>query len=117
MREFFKYAYYLIYVLFTVTWGLVIVSNDPVAFLYFLVCASVWSLLFIGLMLTRPVEYLYLISYFTSENRKGRYMCHLNQKLDNIDKIKEIETRLKNHNNVELVGIQSIQLISTTKLS
>jgi hypothetical protein len=117
MREFFKYLYYLMYVLVIITGALLIVSNDPVAVLYWLICASIWVLVWVGLMLTRPVEYLYLISYFTSENRLGRYMCHLNQKLDNIDKIKEIESRLKNHNNVELVGIQNIQLISTTKLS
>lgn len=114
MREFFKYAYYLMYVLVIVTFVLVIVSNDPVAVLYWLVCASVWLVLFIGLMLTRPVDYLYLISYFTDENRQGRYMCYLSQKLDNIDKIKDIESHLKLHNNMEVVGIQNIQLISKT---
>lgn len=45
---------------------------------------------------------MYLISYFMS---------------DNIDKMKEIESRLKNHNNVEINWILCIPAISTTKLS
>lgn len=113
-KEFFKYAYYLMYVLVIITMGLVVVSEETFATSYFLACASAWLVLFIGLMLTRPVEYLYLISYFTNENRDGRYLCNLKYKLDDIAKIKNIEDRLRRHNDVELVGIQNIQLIAKT---
>jgi len=114
MREFFKYLYYLMYVLVIITFALVIVSNDPVAVLYWLVCASVWLVLFAGLMLTRPVEYLYLISYTSLDNRRGRFIAKLSYKIDSIDKIKDIEDYLKNDTDVKKILVQNIQLISKT---
>jgi len=116
MREFFKYLYYLRYVLFIITVALVIVSNDPVAVLYWLVCASIWALVWVGLMLTRPVEYLYLISYRV-DYRHGRWLAKLAYKIDSTDKILEIEDCLKNDTGAENILIQNIRLISTTKLS
>lgn len=113
MREFFKYLYYLMYVLVVITFALVIVSNDPVAVLYWLVCASIWALVWVGLMLTRPVEYLYLIAYWC-DNRLGRHTMSITYKFDTIAKIDEMEDYLKRINNANNVGIQNIQLISKT---
>lgn len=56
MREFFKYLYYLMYVLVIITFALVIVSNDPVAVLYWLVCASIWALVWVGLISTTKLS-------------------------------------------------------------
>lgn len=114
MREFFKYAYYSMFALVTIAYGLVLVSNDSVSFYIFLACTSVWFVLWTGLMLTRPVEYLYLIAYATYDNRTGRYIKTSSYKIDSIDKIKDIEDYLKNDTDVEKVMIQNIQLISKT---
>lgn len=116
MREFFKYLYYLMYVLVIITFALVIVSNDLIVTLYWLVCILIWSILLVGLMLTRPVEYLYLISYRV-DYRHGRWLAKLAYKIDSTDKILEMEDYLKNDTGAEKILIQNIQLISTTKLS
>lgn len=114
MREFFKYLYYLMYVLVIITFALVIVSNDPVAVLYWLVCASIWALVWVGLMLTRPVEYLYLISYISFDNRHGSWIAPLSYKIDSTDKITNIEDYLERYTGVGEILIQNIQLISKT---
>lgn len=113
MREFFKYTYYIMNVLVIITMGLFVVSGERFATIYWLTCASLWTILWLGLMLTRPVEYLYLIAYWC-DNRLGRHTMSITYKFDTIAKIDEMEDYLKRINNANNVGIQSIQLISKT---
>lgn len=114
MREFFKYAYYLIYVLVIVTFNLVIVALNSIATSYFLACASLWFVLWIGLMLTRPVEYLYLIAWSANNSRNGRVLCRISHKLNSKDRIEEWENHLGRQESLENVCAKNIQLISKT---